>query len=209
MSSIDYNNGLIVGLALRGLPYKAKGEDFVESIVNISETETLITFTTGIEDVDLEHNIYSFYVMAKYYWIMETYPINSVLKTATNQIKLTHVDFSDCDGIITIGYNGKTGSIRTLSGIDLGSFFYSFTGVFALLKIRLRESLPVSAMTVSQVWPSVSILALTETPSMDIRIPTSCAASEMLRNEMYVDLTPPNIALAITGENHTEELYIP
>lgn len=209
MSSLDYNNGLIVGLALRGLPYKATGEDFVQSIVNISNTQTLITFTTDIQDFVSDDNIYSFYVMAKFYWTMETYPILSIVKTTSNQILLTHTDFSDCDGIITIGYDAKTGTIKTYSGVRLGSFFYSFAGVFTLLKIRIRESIPANRMLLPQLWALINLQPLSEAPVLNIKTPTPCTASEQLGNELLVFATPPSITIATLTENHNEELYIP
>ncbi|MDW7669939.1 MAG: hypothetical protein SCJ93_14035 [Bacillota bacterium] len=114
MSSQDFNNGFITGLAMKGIPFGVAQSWQPESITN-DDTESInIDFGRHIPEVEIESYIDALYFTATY--IQDQYLIEILGWERINDttIKFLTTNYFSCNGVVNIMYNTKQGDLDAL-----------------------------------------------------------------------------------------------
>ena len=114
MSVEDYNNGLIVGLSMKGLPYGVMQSWQPKSVTNANTSSITIDFDRYIPDPEVENYINALYFI--YTYIEDQYTASILGWERVNLTTITFLlnDFFSCNGMITIVYNTQQGNLDAL-----------------------------------------------------------------------------------------------
>lgn len=114
MSSQDFNNGFITGLAMKGIPYGVAQSWQPESVSNDDTESITIDFGRHIPEVEVESYVNALYFTATY---IEDQFIVAILgweRINDTTIKFLTTNYFSCNGIVNILYNTKQGNLDAL-----------------------------------------------------------------------------------------------
>lgn len=135
MSAQDYNNGLIMGMAMKGLPYGKYYSWQPESVSNDDTASVTINFGRYIPDLDLEDYINALYFIKTFGCDQSVVSILGWERVDGTTIKFLLEDYFSCNGTILIAYNKLLGNIDSVP-----NFTYPFEPVGVPIVIYIQET---------------------------------------------------------------------
>lgn len=121
MSNIDFQNGVIVGMATKGLIKTGKSYK-PYSVTNSDLVSITIDFGVSIPDISLSDIIEALYVTANYGDSQILIPIQDVEKLSSSVVKLFVPNYFSTNGILSISYDASRGGLKGY----ITDFIYTF-----------------------------------------------------------------------------------
>lgn len=204
MSTADFNNGLITGLALKGIPYGVTVSWQPKSIINDDTQSITIDFDRYIPDIEIENYIDALYFISTYIQDQFLIKIKGWERVNQSTIKFLLDNYFSCNGILTIIYNTKQGNLDSLPSFVVN---YSPTGVPILvyLKCDLKN---VKTLSLKQGLFEIA-LNVSDYINIHQKYPINNSVSEMLHISINTNLGFSYEVIVNANDNLDANIYTP
>jgi len=150
-NGIDFQNGLIVGMALTGKNGIAMGRGaspVISSAENLSFTVTELKFNKPLAPFDIFENLTAFMVLGEVYWEVTLFEVTDIEIVDEETIRLTHSTIANVDGTVIVAYSAQAGNIKGLNSVKMDSCIISYAAdMEGQINIRKRIRITPFAIT--------------------------------------------------------------
>lgn len=146
MSSKDFNNGLITGLAMKGIPYGVSQSWQPKSVSNDDTQSITIDFGREIPEIEVENYIDALYFTATYIQNQFLIDILGWERINDTTIKFLTTNYFSCNGVVNIMYNTKQGNLDALPSFVV-NYYPEGVPIIWYRKININYSIDMTSIS--------------------------------------------------------------